>query len=302
MTPTASPVDPRAVQANELGQVPVLMYHRITTDVKSVYDRSPAEFRADLTLLANQNYVPITAAELAVGHVDIPAGKHPVVLTFDDASTSQFRLGSDGQPVAGTAVAILLEFAQSHPGFRPTATFYVNAAPFGSSNGERVLAWLKEHDFEVGDHTNTHTSLKKLSAAGVQKEIVGNLAMIQRAAPGIRVTTIALPFGVHPSNETLAHRGSYQGTSYSFTGVLLVGANPSPSPYSASFDRLNIPRIRANSRPNPESQYESKHWLAWLQSRPTRRYTSDGDPAHISFPRTAGGTVAARYRAAAVPY
>jgi peptidoglycan/xylan/chitin deacetylase (PgdA/CDA1 family) len=278
------------------------MYHRITTDVKSVYDRSPADFKADLTVLASQNYVPVTAAELAAGRVDIPAGKHPVVLTFDDASTSQFRLGSDDQPVAGTAVAILLDFAEGHPGFRPTATFYANAAPFGSSNGERVLAWLHEHDFEVGDHTTTHTSLKQLSAAGVQKEIGGNLAMIQRAAPGIRVTTIALPFGVHPKSEVLAHRGSYRGTAYSFAGVFLVGANPAPSPYSASFDPFNIPRIRANSRPNPESQYESKYWLAWLQSHPTRRYTSDGDPAHISYPRAAGGTVAARYRAAAAPY
>src|SRR5690606_25844681 len=82
--PAPAPVDPAQVQANELGRIPVLMYHRIVPTTESVYDRTPDDFRAELERLAREDYVPITTAELAAGRIDIPAGKHPVVLTFDD--------------------------------------------------------------------------------------------------------------------------------------------------------------------------------------------------------------------------
>src|SRR5262245_21711020 len=82
--PAPAPVDPAQVQANELGRIPVLMYHRVVGTPASVYDRTPDDFRAELERLARENYVPVTTADLAAGRIDIPAGTHPVVLTFDD--------------------------------------------------------------------------------------------------------------------------------------------------------------------------------------------------------------------------
>jgi len=55
------------VKANELGQIPVLMYHRIIDKPQTTDDRTPAQFRAELERLAKENYVPITAAELVTG-------------------------------------------------------------------------------------------------------------------------------------------------------------------------------------------------------------------------------------------
>ncbi|MEU3778885.1 hypothetical protein AB0F11_37925 [Streptomyces sp. NPDC032472] len=46
--------NPAEVGANELGQVPVLMYHQLTEDPASVYDRTPADFRAELERLARE--------------------------------------------------------------------------------------------------------------------------------------------------------------------------------------------------------------------------------------------------------
>jgi hypothetical protein len=117
--PAPAPVDPAQVQANELGRIPVLMYHRIITTPVSVYDRTPDDFRAELERLARENYVPVTTAEMAAGRIDIPAGAHPVVLTFDDGDPTQITLGPDGKPAPNSAVRILLDVAAAHPGFRP---------------------------------------------------------------------------------------------------------------------------------------------------------------------------------------
>src|SRR5690606_25521735 len=121
------------VKANELGQIPVLMYHRIIDKPQTTDDRTPAQFRAELERLAKENYVPITAAELVTGKINIPAGKHPVVLTFDDSSPSQLTLDAMGTPKANTAVAILREVAAAHQGFRPVATFYITRDMFGKT-------------------------------------------------------------------------------------------------------------------------------------------------------------------------
>jgi hypothetical protein len=43
---------------------------------------------------------------------------------------------------------------------------------------------------------------------------------------------LALPFGARPEPTEL----SLRGTGYDYAGALLVGANPAPSPYSATFD------------------------------------------------------------------
>jgi hypothetical protein len=49
VTPSSSTQDPAAVGANELGVVPVLMYHRLVPNPASVYDRTPEDFRAAVT-------------------------------------------------------------------------------------------------------------------------------------------------------------------------------------------------------------------------------------------------------------
>src|SRR5690349_10990909 len=63
-TPTmATPsIDPAKVHANELGLVPVLMFHQLVAHPQSRYDQTPAQFLTELRQLAADNYVPITAA------------------------------------------------------------------------------------------------------------------------------------------------------------------------------------------------------------------------------------------------
>jgi peptidoglycan/xylan/chitin deacetylase (PgdA/CDA1 family) len=263
-----------------------------------VYDRDPDQFRAELRRLATEGYAPVTVAEFAAGEIDIPAGAHPVVLTFDDGDPSQFALGADGEPAPDTAVGILLQVAAEHPGFRPVASLYVNADPFGGA----AMTWLRDHGFEIGNHTLTHANLAQLDGAAVQHEIAQGQRAIEQAVPGYRVSSLALPFGVAPEEAALALRGTAAGVAYDYRCVLLVGAEPSPSPFAANFDPLNVPRIRSQGPGGEDARYGSAVRLDELAADPRRRYTSDGRADRISHPR-AGGTVPAdRFAGQAVGY
>ncbi|MDA3649387.1 polysaccharide deacetylase family protein [Saccharopolyspora indica] len=278
------PPSPESVGANELGEVPVLMYHRITSTPTSAYDRTPEDFRAELERLAAERYVPVTATEYATGRFDLPAGAHPVVLTFDDGSATQFTVDTSGEPAPGTATRILLDVAAEHPGFRPTATFYVFDPPFGEPAGHRSLNWLHEHGFEIGNHTLDHPNLGRIPGAEVQRQIAGMQRIITDAVPGAEVRSIALPLGARPDDERLATAGSADGTTYRHDSVLLVGSNPAPSPWSADFDPAAVPRIRSQAATGADAQFGSTAWLDRLAAEPARRYTSDGDPNRISAP------------------
>jgi peptidoglycan/xylan/chitin deacetylase (PgdA/CDA1 family) len=281
--------------------VPILMYHRLVEQPSSVYDRTPAAFRAELERLAAEGYVPVTTTEYATGRIDLPAGAHPVVLTFDDGDATQFALGADGQPAPGTAIAILLDVAARHPGFRPVAGLYVNAGPFASPDGA-ALRWLHEHGFEIGNHTRDHTNLASTDERGVQEAIAAGQREIQRAVPDYRVTSLALPFGAIPANGSLALRGGFEGTSYEYACVLMVGAGPAPSPYAADFDPANTPRIRSQDPAGEDARYGSTMWLDQLAAAPAQRYTSDGVPDRISYPASAGVTPAPHFAERAVAY
>ncbi|MQS06815.1 polysaccharide deacetylase family protein [Streptomyces alkaliphilus] len=294
--------DPATVEANELGSVPVLMYHQLVEEPAGVYDRTPEDFRAELERLAEENYVPVTAGEYSRGEIDIPAGTHPVVLTFDDSTNSQFALDDDGKPIPDSAVGILLEVAERHPGFRPTATFFVNDNAFSATGAPEALPWLTEHGFEIGNHTLGHAHLGQLTDEEVQREIAGNAAAIAELAPGTEVTSLALPFGVMPTNAALAVEGESDGHTYRHDGVHLVGANPAPSPFADAFDAGAIPRIRSAGPDAEDAEYGSARWLDRLGDGTIDRYTSDGNPDTIAFPEEYADRLAEVHRDRAHPY
>ncbi|NYI89504.1 peptidoglycan/xylan/chitin deacetylase (PgdA/CDA1 family) [Amycolatopsis endophytica] len=293
-----APAAPAEVGANELGRVPVLMYHRIVAEPESVYDRTPEDFRAELERLDREGYFPVPAADFTAGRMDVPAGRHPVVITFDDGDPSQLTLGPDGKPVPGTAAAIMLDVARTHPGFRPTATFYVNADPFGEPGGTRTIPWLLANGFDVGNHTMTHANLRDSDEDTTRTEIADLDALIRRAAPAATPTTIALPFGIHPNPPELA----IEGAGYHYQGAFLVGSNPSASPFTTDFDPLNIPRIRSQGPDGEEAEYGSTVWLDKLGQNRDSLYTSDGDAARISYPKSDEDEVVPEFRSRANPY
>ncbi|TYC11061.1 polysaccharide deacetylase family protein [Actinomadura syzygii] len=291
-----------AVKANELGQVPVLMYHRIVPKPEMSLDRSTKELYDELTRLAKGGYVPVTAAEFVNGVFNVPAGRHPVVLTFDDSTPGHFALDAAGNPKPDTAVAIILRVAQENPGFRPTATFYLNKELFGMDDTQAPagLNWLRRHGFELGNHTVSHPSLAGMPEKRVQDEIGGMEDRIVRLT-GAHTTTFAYPFGAVPRKKAWAEK---ENGRYAFQGIFLAGWRPSISPFDEDFDRWNIDRVRSEGKikENDCTRYCSTAWLEYLDKNPDERYTSDGDPNTVTFPRTAEDRLAKGFRGRARAY
>lgn len=277
--------DPAEIGANELGLVPIIMYHRLLEDGGGDYDLTPEQFRAELVRLHEEGYRPVRLRDVVRGEIDVPAGTTPVVLTFDDSTREQIAFGEDGGISTDTAIGILLDFAEAHEGFEATASVYINAYPFGGgSDSDALVAALHELGFELGNHSAGHTRLDRLSDDEVRRELAQGKENVTRVVPDAEVVTLSLPLGIWSDPRELAYAGSWQGTSYEHEGILLVGAEPAPSPFHVDFDPMAIPRIRSGPWDGGDPDYASGFWLDWLAANPERRYVSDGDPDRVSFP------------------
>ncbi len=290
------------MRANELGAIPVLMYHRVHPEAAGDYDLTPAQFRAELKRLWSEDYVPVRTVDLVDGNLDVPAGKSPVVLTFDDSSVEQFGYTNNGDIDPDTAIGILLNFAAKHEGFRATASLYVNQRPFNSSEYPKMLRDLHERGFELGNHTLEHVDLGSSSPTEVKRQLALGRKLIADAVPDAEVATLSLPLGIWPQPERLAWSGRWRGIRYDHRGVLLVGSNPAPSPFDRGFEPHAIPRIRSAEQRGPTPSYGSEFWLDHLQDNKKERYVSDGNPETIAFPKRLRSRVARVHRPRAVAY
>ncbi|HEX7561621.1 MAG TPA: polysaccharide deacetylase family protein, partial [Candidatus Humimicrobiaceae bacterium] len=271
---------------NELGQVMILMYHKIGSP-ESEWMRTPQNFRQDLINLYENGYRLVNLLDYVNGNIDIEAGKSPVILTFDDATQGQFnfietagsfRLDPD------CAVTILGDFCSKFPDFGKGATFYINYPyPFRQIQYiKEKLEFLVKGGYEIGNHTYSHADLSKLSYQDVAKEIALNASKTNEILPGHEVKSLALPYGLYPQNKEILIRGSFKDYSYNNEAILLIGSNPAPSPFSLDFNFLGIPRIRA-SEINVKNQgmYD---WIDYFKKYPERRYISDGNANIVTIP------------------
>ena len=274
---------------NELGEVPVLMHHEIRDDRVGDYDQTPAEFRTELERLWSQGYWPVRASDLALGRLgSVPAGKTPVVLTFDDSTQYQFSYDARGQHQAGHRdrhPARLQAPASGVPARRDVLRQPRALRRRRARQGDAAVAGRPRLRARK-PHEGSRSVQPAFGPDRVQKELVLGNQVIEGALPDYRVQTMALPLGVMPKPASLARRGRWNGRTYNFNGVMLIGAGPAPSPFAKSFDRAGIPRIRSGHLPwNGEADFGAWYWLRALKQNPERRYVSDGDPATIAFPR-----------------
>jgi peptidoglycan/xylan/chitin deacetylase (PgdA/CDA1 family) len=298
----APPPDPATVRANEIGVIPVLMHHRLVTKVDSEFDMTPAWFQVELERLRRERYYPVTMLQVARGDLGhVPAGRSPVVLTFDDSSAGQLHYTKSGQIAPDSAVGMLLAFGAAHPDFPAVASFYLNKDPFALGDPHRALADLVAHGFEVGNHTFDHVPLR-VAPAKVQQQLGELAAMVTAAVPGVTPRTLALPLGVEPSHPSVVRAGSWHGTSYRNEAVLLVGANPSHSPFHRQWTPDAVPRIRSSSYQAGKGEFLSPWWLDQIKHGAVTRYVSAGNPGHVTVPKAYADRVAPAYHDRLITY
>lgn len=270
----------RAIGANELGYIPVLSYHRIGTP-EGEYTRTPADLRSDLALLHKEGFVPINVRDLVAGNIDLPAGKSPVVLTFDDASPDQYRILDDGTLDPDCAVAILQEAVQAGQ-WEPRASFFCDfdVPPFGQADRvKEKLRTLVDWGYEIGSHTISHLNMKKATLSEITRELAESQHRLEELiGGGYSVVSLAVPYAAYPQEEDVLASGEYNGLPYAYTGALTLGGIPSYSPFSTNFRALRIARIMVTDE-------SFKTTLATLRANSGLRYVSDGDPLTVSAPK-----------------
>lgn len=276
----------KAVHANELGRIPILMYHKIGNDVVP-----PDRLRDDIARLKAAGFYPTTVREMASGTMDIPAGKMPVILSFDDSSPTHYKILPDGSIDPDCAVGILL--AESKAGDWPAkASFfpllYLETKAdilFGQPEyAQQKLQNMVKWGMEIGSHTVDHLDLAKSSTAHIEKELAQSQTQLdQLIGGGYKLYTINPPYGDYPSDVSILSSGEYNGVTYEYKAAVKAGGGYAYSPFSTRFDPMEIPRVSAyHTNIVPDLVWYSKahHGLMFI---------SDGDPNTVSAP--AGLTV-----------
>jgi peptidoglycan/xylan/chitin deacetylase (PgdA/CDA1 family) len=294
--------DTSARVPNEMGRIPVLEYHLIVPEEKGEFTRTPQRLRQDLEELHRRGYVPVNMTDVIDKKIqDLPRGKSPVVLVFDDASPSQFRyIERNGKLEIDptSAVGILEKFADEHKDWPRKAVFcMLPAAEVGRSffgnkgiEGQKTewrfqkVQFLHKQGYELCNHTLYHARLDK-AGDRVQEFIARGDMAIDSAVPGYKVRTFALPLGMWPKNRSLASSGSWTDPKskkvirYNYDVVLEVAGNPNESVYDPKFDAHSVNRqIMFRNALEVTLKHLDK-------AGPGGRYVSDGDPKTVAKPQ-----------------
>lgn len=285
---------------NELGVIPVLMYHVFVTDEAQMdqFTTTIDRFTSQLQWLYDHNFYVIPVESFVSDRITAPPGKHPVVLTFDDGSPGQFRLipGADGTLVPDplSAVGAMEAFFTAHPDFGrggffsvlPFNCFAMPAEPDQMPYCDQKLAWLAEHGYEVGNHTAGHQNLFDITDDAFAQEVGGAAVWVRDhvPTPANLGDVIAMPYGEYPDKEMhqeqrrMLREGFWlDGQEIRIRAAFMVGANPAESPSSTRWDPIFIPRIQT---------YDEvlDHWFTAFANGEVILYVSDGHPDTVVVP------------------
>lgn len=286
---------------NELGKVPIMMYHGIV-DIssnetkytggnvdKDGYTRTAEAFKDDLEFYYKNNYRMIRLKDYINGNIDTEYGKSPIILTFDDGNENNIKvtgLDEEGNIIIdpNSAVGILESFKEKYPDYNVTATFFINDTLFNQEEyDEKIINWLVNNGYDIGNHTKGHIDIKKSSIETVNNSIGYVYNQLDNIIPEKYVNIIALPFGspYTKENENFKYviNSTYNNKTYTTQAALRVGWEPEVSPYHKDFDPTFLKRCRAYDNNNKEFDISMV-----FENLESTRYISDGSKDTIIIP------------------
>ena len=296
--------DLRKAGVNELNSVPILMYHRVynmkNSETKYTggnvdkdgYNRTSEAFEKDLRSYYEQGYRMMRLDDYVDGKIDVAFGYTPLILTFDDGINDVVLEGwnDDGSPKfeEGCAIAVLEKIKAEFPDYNVTATFFLNCGLFNNKKEDdvKVIKWLVDNGYDIGNHTYDHKTLGKCDAAEIEKQIGSMYKLLDEIIPGRYVNIVALPYGspeTFPADKPQYEKifaGTYEGFSYTTKSSLLCSWTRCYSPFVRDFDVRRLRRIRGYDNNGKDWDIE----MNFKQLNDGRRYISDGNPNTIVFP------------------
>ncbi|MDM8533904.1 polysaccharide deacetylase family protein [Clostridiaceae bacterium HSG29] len=281
-------IDLDEIRPNEMGKVMVIMYHSFGESEKQ-FVSTPEIFKEDLIELNDLGYVLVSLEDYVNNNMDIEAGKTPVILTFDDGHSTNFKVFEENGEIKidpKSAVGIIESVYKENVDFGREATFFLNGnIVFGQAEYvDYKLNYLIDNGYDIGNHSNGHEDLSTLSADAIQNTLAINKEKIESHLNGYEVRTLALPFGKRPKDEKLEefiYNGKWSDIGYNNIAVLNVGWNPANSPISKKFNYKSINRVQAGSM-----EFQLDHWIDYFEKNPNNRYISDGNINEITVPES----------------
>ena len=288
------------LKVDESGNVPIMMYHGIhnVTDNeytggnvdKDGYQRTTEAFIKDLEFYYKSGYRMIRLEDYVNGIIDVEAGYSPIIITFDDGLSNNLKvtgLDSNGNIIIdpNCAVGVLESFKQKYPDYNVTATFFINGGLFNQSEyNEKILNWLIDNGYDIGNHTYSHVDFTTVSKDKSVQEVGSMYNLLDKYIPGKYVNIVALPFGSpydkdHENFNSILS-GVYNDKEYNTIATLRVGWEADYSPFNKSFDKTFLKRIRAYDNNGKEFDIEMNFDI--LENN---RYISDGDKNTITIPK-----------------
>ncbi|MCX7854822.1 MAG: polysaccharide deacetylase family protein [Anaerolineae bacterium] len=183
--------------------IPVFLYHfvgreTLERDGRSVsrFNVTAADFEAQLLLLKQLGYHPVTVGEIAAvleGKATLP--ERPIVLTFDDGWREQYDV----------AFPILQRY-----GVR--ATFFITTSFVGYP---RFMTWeelteLRDAGMEIASHGRKHINLTDADDREAWREIARSREILEEKL-GVSAVSFAYPFGGYRKGlPAMLERAGYQ--------------------------------------------------------------------------------------------
>lgn len=183
--------------------IPVLLYHfvgreTLERDGRSVsrFNVTAADFEAQLMLLKQLGYHPVTVGEIAAameGKATLP--ERPIVLTFDDGWREQYDV----------AFPILQRY-------RMRATFFVSTSFVGYP---RFMTWeelaeMRDAGMEIASHGRKHVNLADADDQEAWREVARSREVLEEKL-GVSAISFAYPFGGYRKGlPAMLDRAGYQ--------------------------------------------------------------------------------------------
>lgn len=307
----------REKKVNELGKVPIMMYHGIVDTNenkytggnvdKDGYNRTSSAFREDLEFFYKSGYRMVRLYDYVNGIIETKLGYSPLILTFDDGNQNNFNVigrDKDGNLKIdpNCAVGILEEYKKKYPDFNVTATFFLMNGLFNQKEyNEEIMKWLVEHNYDIGNHTTIHANFTEIGINKTQ-EVVGSMyKKLESILKDKYVPIIALPYG-SPYKKTHQNypyiiKGEYNGYKYETIAALRVGWDSEVSPFDKNFDKTFLKRCRAYDNNGKEFDIQMV-----FKNLETTRYISDGNKDTITIKKGSSGKLSGNLEKEVIEY
>ena len=232
----------------------ILEYHLIGRP-EARWCRTPENFKRDLQWLYDNGFYPMNLKDILTGFEGLPAGKIPVILTFDDSSSSQFRYLPNGEIDPECGIGVMKAFHDENSKDWPLrGTFFVLISTnnpdrnlFGQTDipgyPEKKIKQLVDWGIEIGSHTYSHNRLSDINEK-TSRYVLARSSYELEKMTGQKIVSLATPMGLYPPDDAI-FSGKYQKINYDYKLVCKVGGGPQVVPSSPDFRPLHLNRTQA---------------------------------------------------------